>query len=66
MTQVLARQQLTDIPSVPLGFTIWLIIQNKQQFGREIREDEEIRDGEMEVGFLSWYKKKFFLHGKFQ
>jgi len=44
-----------NIPSVPLGFTNWPLIQSKQPFGRENKRDEEVRDEENEAGLLSWY-----------
>jgi len=59
---------LLGIPSVPLGFSNWPLIQSKQPFGRENKEDEEIRDWEKEAEFLSWYRKtkKYVVLGKAQ
>jgi len=48
---------LSDIPSGPLGVTNWPLIQSKQPFGRENKEDEEIRDGEKEAAFFFGIKK---------
>jgi len=59
---------LSDIPSGPLGFTNWPVIQNNEPLGSEKKEDEEIRDGEKEALLLTWYKKrkKYVVLGKAQ
>jgi len=49
---------LSGIPSVHLGFSNWHLIQSKQPFGSENKEDEEIRNGEKEAAFLSRSKKR--------
>jgi len=58
MSQVLSCLQLHLVYSFSTSRVYnYPSIQGKQLFGRENKEDEDIRDGEQEAGLLSSYKK---------